>query len=283
MSTRALDVLHRAIAAGMHEPTEKRVRVVHAGHTVGDTRRALVVWEPRRIVASYAFPVEDLDCELVPAAAVGPNGTDPADLPVLHPGIPFAVHTSEGESLTVRIPGATREGAAFRPADPDLAGYVVVDFFSFDDWYEEDERIVGHPRSPFGHIDIRRSSRNVRIELDGHVLAQSSRPTMLFETGLPPRYYLPHDDVRMDLLHPTTTRTWCAYKGQAAYWTLELPDRTMPDVAWTYEAPLFDVAPIKGLVAFFDERVDVIVDGERRERPRTEFAKAGFQDGTKRP
>jgi uncharacterized protein (DUF427 family) len=282
MSTRALDVLYRAMADGLHEPTEKRVRVVHAGHTVGDTRRALLVWEPRRVVASYAFPVEDLDCELVPAQSRGPNGTDPADVPVLHPGIPFAVHTSEGESLTVKFPGATREAAAFRPADPDLAGYVVIDFFSFDDWYEEDERIFGHPRSPFGHIDIRRSTRHVRIELDGHVLAESDRSLMLFETGLPPRFYLPQEDVRMELLTPSPTRTTCAYKGEASYWTLELPDHTKRDLVWTYEQPSFEVAPIAGLVAFFDERVDVVIDGERRERPRTEFAEVGFQDGTKR-
>ena len=231
---------------------------------------------------SYAVPESDLDCELVPAAPQGPNGHDPAALPMLHPGIPFVVHTSDGESLTVRLPGATREGAAFRPADPDLAGYVILDFFSFDEWYEEDDRLFGHPRSPFGRIDVRRSDRHVRIELDGEVLAESSRPYVLFETGLPMRFYLPRQDVRTDLLRPTATRTRCAYKGEASYWSLDLPDRTYEDLVWTYEDPNGEVADIKGCMAFFDERVDVVLDGVRRGRPETEFAKVGWQDGVKR-
>jgi uncharacterized protein (DUF427 family) len=281
MSTRALDVWLRAIDDGLHEPTEKRVRVVHKGHTVAETGRALLVWEPRRIVPSYAVPDEDLHVELVPADA-GPNGTDPDSLAVLHPGIPFVVHTMPGESLTVRTPDASVAAAAFRPADPDLAGHVVLDFFSFDEWYEEDERIVGHPRSPFGRIDLRHSSRHVRVELDGVVLAESTRPLLLFETGLPVRFYLPREDVRFEFLRPTPTRTWCAYKGQASYWSINLPDRTYEDAVWTYEQPLVDVSEITGRIAFFDERVDVVVDGVNRSRPETEFSEVGWQGGTAR-
>jgi uncharacterized protein (DUF427 family) len=105
---------------------------------------------------------------------------------------------------------------------------------------------------------------------------------MLFETGLPARFYLPRDDVRMDLLRATDTRTRCAYKGQASYWSLDLPDRTLEDLVWTYEAPLGDAAEVAGRVAFFDERVDVIVDGAGRERPDTEFTEVGWQEGAKR-
>ena len=153
------------------------------------------MWEPRRIVPSYAVPIDDLRAELVPDA-VDPLEDD--GRPLLSPATPFAMHTMPGDSMTVRTSAGDRPAAAYRPADPDFDGYVVLDFFSFDEWLEEDERIVGHPQDPFKRIDVRNSSRHVRIELNGQVLAGSSRPILLFETGLPTRYYLPREDVRMD-------------------------------------------------------------------------------------
>ena len=274
-----MDVWMQAHAGPLHEPTAKRVRVAHDGQLIVDTERALLVWEPRRIVPSYAVPVDDLHAELVRDAV-----DLPADdgRPFLSPGTPFAMHTMPGESLGVRTSAGDRPAAAFRPADPDLDGYVVLDFFSFDEWSEEDERIVGHPRDPFKRIDVRRSSRQVRIEFDGQVLAESSGPMLLFETGLPTRYYLSREDIRMDLLRPTSTRTHCAYKGKAAYWSLDLGEHTLEDVAWTYAAPLSDAGVVIDRVAFFNERVDLIIDGARVDRPRTEFSKPGWQDGTKR-
>ena len=273
-----MDVWMRAHAGSMHEPTAKRVRVAHVGQAIADTQRALLVWEPRRIVPSYGVPVDDLGVEMVAdTAEIADDGR-----PLLSPGTPFAMHTMAGESLTVRTGAGDRLAAAFRPADADLDGYVVLDFFSFDEWFEEDERIVGHPRDPFKRIDIRSSSRHVRIEFDGRLLAESLRAMLLFETGLPTRYYLPRGDVRMDLLHPTSTRTWCAYKGEAAYWSLDLGDRTVEDLVWTYETPLSDAGAVINRVAFFNERVDVVVDGTRSHRPATEFTTTGWQDGTKR-
>jgi len=130
-------------------------------------------------------------------------------------------------------------------------------------------RIVpGGPRDPFHRVDVLPSSRHVRLELDGHVLAESSRPVLLFETMLPTRYYLPPDDVRAELT-PSSTRTWCAYKGQASYWSAAAGDRVVPDIGWTYQQPLHDAAQVRGLIAFFNERLDVIADGERPERPIT--------------
>jgi uncharacterized protein (DUF427 family) len=280
MSTRASDIWMQAIAGGLHEPTDKRVRVAHGGATVADSGRALLVWEPRRVVPSYAVPLEDVVAELVPDAA-----DPPADdgRRALHPGIPFAVHSTPGESLTVRTSTGDRPAAAFRPADPDLDGYVVLDFFSFDEWYEEDDRIVGHPRDPFSRIDVRNSSRHVRVELDGQVLAESSRPMLLFETGLPTRYYLPREDVRLDLMRPSDLRSWCAYKGQASYWSLDLEDRTHEHLVWTYEEPLRgDADAVVGRVAFFNERVDLVVDDAAGERPDSEFFEEGWHEGTAR-
>jgi uncharacterized protein (DUF427 family) len=154
---------------------------------------------------------------------------------------------------------------------------VILDHHGFDAWYEEDEPVVGHPRDPFHRVDMRRSSRHVRVELDGEPLAESSRATLLFETSLPTRFYLPREDVLIDL-HPSGKRTYCPYKGQASYWSLDVPGRTHQDVAWSYEDPLQDAAPITGLVAFFDERVDVVLDGERRPRPRTAVSQAIMQE-----
>jgi uncharacterized protein (DUF427 family) len=274
-----MDVWLRAHDGPLHEPTAKRVRVVHAGQPIADTGRALLVWEPRRIVPSYALPVEDIRVDLLRDAA---DAVEDDGRRLLSPASPFAMHTMPGESLTVRTGAGDRSAAAYRPADRDLDGYVILDFFSFDEWFEEDERIVGHPRDPFKRIDVRRSTRQVRVELDGQTLAESSRPMLLFETGLPTRYYLPREDVRMDLLQPTSTRTFCAYKGEAAYWSLHAGDRVLDDFAWTYEAPLSDAGDVIDRVAFFNERVDMVVDGIRSDRPATEFSRVGWQAGTTR-
>jgi uncharacterized protein (DUF427 family) len=162
----------------------------------------------------------------------------------------------------------TREAVAFRLADPDLDGYVVLDFNGFDSWYEEDERNLGHARDPFHRIDILHSSRHVRVELDGETLAETNRPRLLFETSLPMRVYMPREDVLSEL-RPSEKQSYCAYKGGASYWSLDAAGTEREDLAWSYEKPLREAAEITALVAFFNEKVDLIVDGERSERPRT--------------
>lgn len=261
-----------------YEPIGKRIRAVLGGGTAVDSTQAVLVWEPRRIVPSYAVPAGDIRGELAPAAAAaGGTGEHGARLPglssrpVLTPDDPFAAHTAEGQAVDVRALGQDRLGAGFRLADPALAGYVVLDFGAFDGWLEEDEPNVAHPRDPFHRIDVLASSRHVRLELDGQVLAESARPMLLFETMLPVRYYLPREDIRAGL-SPSSRRTYCAYKGQASYWSVTAGGRAVPDIAWAYQEPLHDAAQVRGLVAFFDERVDVVVDGERRERPITPWS-----------
>jgi uncharacterized protein (DUF427 family) len=271
MAIRVRDAMSRRLEELRYEPTEKRVRALLAGEEVVDSTRALLVWEPKRVVPSYAVAIEDVRGELVPATASGPAGS--WQPPILHPGIPFAEHSTDGQAFDLRTPTALREGVAFAPADPDLAGHVVLDHHGFDAWYEEDEPIVGHPRDPFHRIDMRRSSRHVRIELDGELLAESSRATLLFETSLPTRFYLPREDVLADL-RPSARRTYCPYKGRASYWSLEVAGRPQQDLAWTYHDPLPDAVAVTGLVAFYDERVDVALDGERRSRPRTAVSRA---------
>lgn len=284
MSTRMRDLLGGGLGELRHEPTGKRIRAVLDSATVVDTTRALLIWEPRRIVPSYAVPADDIAAELAPsdtapsdtavadaADAIGVHLPDLSGRPVLDPSVPFAVHSAEGRAADLRAGEQDRPGAGFYPADPELAGYVVLDFGAFDAWYEEDERNVAHPRDPFHRIDVLPSSRHVRVELDGHVLAESSRPVLLFETMLPTRYYLPPGDIRAELT-PSSTHTWCAYKGQASYWTATAGDRVVPDIGWTYHQPLHDATHVRDHIAFFNERLDVIVDGERFERPITPWS-----------
>ncbi|MDX6435633.1 MAG: hypothetical protein QOK34_467 [Gaiellaceae bacterium] len=262
MATRLRDTRMRLLDDLRFEPTEKRVRAALGVDTVADTTRAVLVWEPRRVLPSYAVPMEDLRCDVAPSSAAPEDDDDPAENPILHGGFPFTVHSTEGEALSVRVGDETLEGAAFRPSDTDLAGLVVLDFHAFA-WWEEDEPIVAHPRDPFHRVDIRRSSRQVRIEFDGELLAESSRPHLVFETSLPVRFYLPPDDLRFPV-RPAEKRARCAYKGEAFYVSLELNGGVRSDLAWSYDNPLPDAAPLKGLVAFFDEKVDVTLDGEHR-------------------
>jgi uncharacterized protein (DUF427 family) len=191
---------------------------------------------------------------------------------LLTPTTPFAAHTTGGTPLTIRTAHGDLPEAAFRPDDDDLAGYVILDWRAFSHWYEEDTEAVAHPRDPFHRIDCRASSRHVTIAHEGVTLADSSRPTLLFETSLPPRYYLPAEDVAMDLLEPTETHTLCAYKGQASYWSAHVGGTTLTDVAWSYPRPLNDAVPVAGLVAFFTERLDLTLDGRPQPRPRTPWS-----------
>src|SRR5271168_4247053 len=228
MGTRMRDLLGSALQSPRYEPTEKHLRISLDGEPVADTVNGLLVWEPRRVVPTY----------------------------------PFTAHTCTGEMFDVIAGARRRTSAAFRPDDPDLAGYVTFDFSAFER-HEEDERIVAPPHDPFKHINILASSRHIQLEWDGRQLADSSRPLLLFETSLPVRFYLPRADVVVDL-EPTGTVSFCAYKGRASYFSV--PDGPA-DVAWAYHQPLREAEPVRDYVAFFNERVDVIVDGQRRQRP----------------
>jgi uncharacterized protein (DUF427 family) len=245
------DFMEAARGRLRHEPIERRVRASSGGRTIIDSTRAVLLWEPRRICPTYAVPESDIRAELS-AAVPSTNGDAPE---VLHPGIPFHVHTAPGEPVSV----GDREGAGFRLED--LDGYVALDFTAFE-WLEEDEPIHGHPRDPYHRVDVRRSSRPVRIEVDGEVVAETVAARMLCETSLPMRFYIPREDVR-GALEPSATRSHCPYKGDASYWSVA----GLTDVAWSYEHPFPAVAEIAGLVAFWDHRVDVFLDGERRGAP----------------
>lgn len=275
------DLIRGSIPELRYEPVTRRIRALLDGEPVADTREAVLVWEPRRVVPTYAVPSGSLVAALEDAGGSDPSRSDlvglrlpeVTDAPVLDPSIPFAVHSTPGRSFDVIAARGTRPAAAFRPEDADLAGYVVLDFAAFD-WREDDDDIVGHPHDPFHRIDVRHSDRHVRLELQGTVLAESRRALLLYESLLPVRYYLLRDDVLADLA-PSSTVTYCAYKGRASYFSVDLPGG-LPggdDIAWTYPDPLLDALPVQERVAFFDERLDAVLDGERQDRPVTPWSR----------
>jgi uncharacterized protein (DUF427 family) len=236
------------------EPIDKWVRAVRHGDELVSSRRAALVWEPGRVVPTYAFPRDDVRMDLMREA--GPPAEDE--------------HEGQAEGYWV-LPDE-EEYTAWGYKDPELEGFVSLRWGVMDAWYEEEERVLGHPRDPFKRVDVRRSSRHVRIEVDGRLLGEPRLARLLFETGLPVRYYVPPEDVRRDLLRPSGSTSFCAYKGQASYYSVEAGGRWYEDLAWTYRDPLPDNSQIKDLLAFYNEKVDIWVDGERLERPETQWS-----------
>jgi uncharacterized protein (DUF427 family) len=274
MALRVADHLFAALPELRIHPTAKRIRAFLDGDVVIDSTRALIVWEPRRVVPSYAVPMDDVRGELAPSVAESAEAvtvTIGEMPPVLDPSSGFSAHTTAGQTYDV-VASRTLAAAAFAPDDAELDGYVVLDFDAFDEWREEDELLVGHARDPFTTIDTRRSSRRVLVEIGGVTVADSTHSVMLFETFLPTRYYLPREDVRMELLAPTDTRTTCAYKGHANYWSANVDGTLVPDVVWSYEDAHNYAKAVEGMLCFFNERVDISVDGARLERPLTPWS-----------
>jgi uncharacterized protein (DUF427 family) len=240
------------------EPSAKRVRAYLGGEVVADTIHPVLVWEVPYYPAYY-FPVADVRTDLLESDG----------------GIAHSPSRGDGQTYTVTAGAKQAPGAAVRFADspiPELRDLIRLDWDAMDAWFEEDEEVFTHPRDPYTRIDILPSSRHVRIEIDGVTVAESSNPTLLFETGLPVRYYLPKTHVRLDLLTHTDSESHCPYKGQAEYWSVKTGDTVHEDIAWSYPTPLPESLGVAGHIAFYDEKVDIFVDGVRQERPHTKFS-----------
>jgi uncharacterized protein (DUF427 family) len=266
-----------------YEPTAKRVRASLGRDTVVDTLQACLVWEPRRVTPIFAVPEQELRADLTaPAQPPVPVEEHPfairegAAPTTLDPTTAFGRHTIAGEELDVVTAAGTACRAAFRPEDPDLAGYVVLNFEPFH-WLEDDEEIIGHPRDPFHRVDIRASHQDVEVELDGVLLARTNGAQLLYETLLPVRYYIPPGDVRLDLLEESPKQTVCPYKGQARYWSYRGSLRGR-NIAWSYDRRFLDAAQIHGLVSFYNERVDLTVGGVLQDKPVTPWSRPGGLD-----
>ena len=240
------------------EAAAKRVRIMLGGAVVADTTDAVYVWENPNYPQYY-----------IPLAAVAPGALKETGTTSRSPSRGTATHFS--------VHGGDRvaEDAAWCYRDSAIEALrerVRFDWGAMDAWFEEDEEVFVHPRSPYTRVDVLRASRPVRIEVDGVVVAETTHPTFLFETGLPRRTYIPKLDVHMDRLEATDSVTMCPYKGTARYWSVQAGGGLHRDLAWSYDAPFRESAPVAGLVAFYDERVDVYVDGVLQSRPKTPFS-----------
>ena len=243
---------------GVHiELSPRRVRTYFGGKLIADSERALLVYETKRPPA-YWFPTADVRMEYLAQR-----------------------DTSNGSAEVLRwrllVNGHVAENAARAYAKPagDMAAlddHLTFYWDEMDAWYEEDEEVFVHPRDPYTRVDTVHSSRHIRVEIGGVVVAETRRPVLLYETGLPTRYYIPKQDVRMELLQPTSSVSRCPYKGVARYWSGPIGDNMIQDVAWSYPSPIAECPKIENLISFYNERVDLYVDGVLQDRAITPFS-----------
>ena len=232
-------------------PSPKRVRVSFGGETVADSLAAILLLEKGHAPVYY-FPRGDVRMALLTRSRHATH----------------CPYKGDAAYWSVAAGGRQAENAAWSYETPlqgveDIGGRIAFYWDRMDAWYEEDERIAGHPRSPYHRIDILNSSRRVRVELAGETLAETVNGRFLFETGLPTRYYIPEEDVRMGLLRDSPTSSACPYKGAARYWSARIGGRTYADVAWSYPLPLPEARKVAGHLCFDPARVDrLTVEGE---------------------
>lgn len=237
------------------------VRVLFGGEYIANSQRVLLMREKGHTPVYY-FPEEDVRTEFL----------QPTDHTTHCPYKGDAVY------WTITVGDQVAENAVWSYPEPleeapDLTGYLAFDWEEMDAWFEENEEIFLHPRDPFKRVDALPSSRHVEVEVNGVTVGESSRPVILFETGLPPRYYLPKTDVRQDLLIPGEKVTVCPYKGKAHYYSVKTDEEINENIAWYYRYPKSGLGEIENHICFYDERVDAVyVDGERQPKPETPFA-----------
>jgi uncharacterized protein (DUF427 family) len=249
-----------AAEAGRIEPAPRRVRATLGGRTVFDSVRARYVWE-FPFYPQYYIPLDDID-----AAVLVDEGRE------------LRLQRGTARRYGLRAGGEQRPGSVRvfgADAVDGIAGTARFDWTALDAWYEEDEQVFVHPRNPYVRVDALPSHRHVRVHLDGRLLADTTSPVLVFETGLLTRYYIHRTDVALEQLVATDTRTACPYKGATSdYWSLRVEGGTpkeYQDIAWSYSFPTRQLLPIAGLVSFYNEKVDIEVDGVGLPRAHTRF------------
>lgn len=232
------------------EPSERWVRAQVSGAYVVDSKRPLLVWEHDKY-PSYFFPRQDVRMDWLAETA----------------------QTNSRTFWNLRVGDQVIERAAYAyPHQPELEGMISLSWHKMDHWFEEEEEVFVHARDPHKRVDAMPGSRHVQVVLAGLTVAETKRPTLLFETTLPTRYYLPAADVNMAYLTPSDSHSQCPYKGTASYWHVTLGDKVYKDLVWSYPDPIPECPKIKGLLCFYNEKVDLFVDGELQERPKTHWS-----------
>ena len=247
------------------EPNHRRVRVVVDGIAVADTIRSLYMFELGHLPVYY-FPKDDVRFDLLQQSDH-------------HTHCP---RKGDAEYWSIAVGDRRIDNAVWGYPVPlegtvDLSAYVAFYWNKVDNWFEEDEEVFVHARDPYKRVDALRSSRHVEVRLHGETIADTTGPVLLFETSLPTRYYIPKLDVRMELLRPSVLTTACPYKGTANYFSAAVPgsllvENVVENIAWCYRTPIPQVPTIENHLCFFNERVDLLVDGELQERPDTAWS-----------
>ncbi|MET0578282.1 MAG: DUF427 domain-containing protein [Ilumatobacteraceae bacterium] len=250
----------QAVATGQSatvriEPSPRRVRVRVGAEWVADSDDVLYLFEQGHLPVYY-FPWRDVRRDLLEPSATTTH----------------CPRKGDASYWSIRVGDRLIDDAVWSYPEvidgcPDITQHVAFSWNEVDGWFEEDDEVFVHARDPYKRIDTVRSSRHVQVLVDGTVVADSHRPVLLYETGLPTRYYLPRLDVREDLLEPSATTTACPYKGVAEYRSVRVGDQVHTDVVWTYPAPIPEIPKIEHHLCFFNERVDIVLDGVPLERP----------------
>jgi uncharacterized protein (DUF427 family) len=240
----------------------RNVRIVFGGETVADSKRMKLLREDG-ILPVYYFPQADVRTDLMV----------PSDHKTQCP------YKGEASYWSLKTRDKAADNAAWSYVNPLPEASALKEHFAFewnkiDAWYEEDEEVFVHPRDPYKRVDVMPSQRHVRVVIDGENVADTRRPRLLFETNHPVRYYIPREDVRMDLLVSSPTKSRCPYKGPASYWSVKIGDEVFEDMIWGYMEPIPECPKIKGLLCFFHERgAEIYVDGEKIPQPQTKWAR----------
>ncbi|MFT5539221.1 MAG: hypothetical protein ACI82H_000738 [Alphaproteobacteria bacterium] len=243
-------------------PSPRRVRVLFGGEVIADSTNMGLLREPKHVPVYY-FPKEDVRMDLL--------------TPTDHHS--HCLWKGHGSYYTITAGGKIAENAAWTYADPYPQVPYFKDYIAFywdrmDSWLEEDEEIFVHARDPFKRVDTCLSHREVRVMLAGEEIARTTEARFLFESNHQTRYYIPSDDIRMDMLEASPTRTSCPYKGDAIYYHARIDGKLIEDIAWSYPDPIAECPRIKGLICFFDERVDeILVEGKPVEKIETKWSR----------
>lgn len=236
----------------LFEDYPRRMRAVLGGETVADSERGKLLYESNILPKLY-LPEDDL----LPGVA---ESTSQAT------HCPFK---GDAAYWSLRVGDRVAENAVWGYPEPGerarwLKGYVSIYWGAVDQWIQEDEPVVGHLRDPYHRVDVLSSSRAVRVLAGGEVLAETTRPKLVFETSLPTRYYIPREDVRAERLSPTEKVTHCPYKGEAAYWSVSTGDVVLDDVAWGYAEPLSEAAAVRDHLSFLGAGIEIEVEHPAR-------------------